>query len=124
MLGQDDCCIPIEQTNAACAQQTGKRAFWPRRSAPIVTRAVEACLTFAGQLDPEAFRAFAERRAARLSLSYEAHEATAARFVCRLRGHAALVDMFEMACSLGPLTCIVRDVARDERALETEAGRD
>lgn len=89
-----------------------------------MTRAVETLLTFAGQLDPEAFGAFAERRAARLSLAYEAGEATATRFVCRLRGHAALVDMFEMACSLGPLTCIVREVARDERAVETEAERD
>jgi hypothetical protein len=123
MLSQVECCIAIEQTNAAPAQQTGKRAALAR-AAPTMRREVEASLTFAGQFDPAAFRAFAERRAARLSLAYEAREATATRFVCRLRGHAALVDMFEMACSLGPLTCIVRDVARLERALDTEAERD
>ena len=42
-----------------------------------MTHVAEASLTFVGQLDPEAFRAFAERRAARLSLAYEADQATA-----------------------------------------------
>lgn len=74
----------------------------------------EARLAFEGRLDPADFRAFAQTRAARLALALDVREATPARFACVLRGPAALIDMFEMACSLGPLSCIVRDVMREE----------
>ncbi len=82
-------------------------------------RRVDARFEFQGRLAPDSFREFARRRAARLSLELEEGDASNSRFVCRVRGPLALVDAFEMACSLGPLDCLVREIAREDRGTLT-----
>jgi hypothetical protein len=68
--------------------------------------------TFSGRLEPQGFIAFAEHRAARLSLGLKI--AACDREHCRLTlsGPEALIDAFEMALSLGPYDSIVLDVTR------------
>ncbi len=73
---------------------------------------------FTGDLPPAPFAAFAAHRAARLSVVHEVVAQDAGRAVIRLTGAAALVEAFEMALSLGPAECLVRDVRR----LETASG--
>jgi hypothetical protein len=69
-------------------------------------------LTFRGDIPSPGFVDFACHRAAKLSLALDLLEQ--ARHVSRMRvsGHPALVDAFEMALSLGPQDCLVRDVER------------
>ena len=68
--------------------------------------------TFHGRLDQESFLAFARHRAARLDLKMAVGRASNASVSVAVSGEAALVDAFEMACSLGPYDCIVLDVER------------
>ena len=77
-------------------------------------RQVEAKFEFQGRLAPESFREFARRRALRLSLELDEGDASTSRFVCQVRGPLALVDAFEMACSLGPLDCLVMEIVRED----------
>ena len=79
---------------------------------------VDANFAFQGRLKPDSFRDFARRRAARLSLDLEERGASSESFACRVSGPLALVDAFEMACSLGPLDCLVLDVWREDRTRE------
>lgn len=71
---------------------------------------------FRGRLDPESFSAFARQRAARLALGVEFGLASRTACEVTVRGEAPLVDAFDMACSLGPLDCIVIDVERGPAA--------
>jgi hypothetical protein len=75
------------------------------------SEAVEAHMVFEGRLQADSFRAFARHRAARLALDL-AFEEDRGGIACRVRGPLALVDAFEMACSLGPIDCVVLDVRR------------
>ena len=50
--------------------------------------------------------------ARRLAIELRVVESDADVATFDVGGPADLVDMFEMACSLGPLSCIVRDVER------------
>jgi hypothetical protein len=70
--------------------------------------------TFRGRLRPESFAAFARHRARRLSIRLEilAQDEREARM--RAAGHTVLVDMFEMALSLGPADCVVTEVNRED----------
>ena len=77
-----------------------------------MTNGAAASFVFEGTLDVESFRAFARRRAARLSLDLAFGEASAQAVTAHVRGPAALIDAFEMACSLGPIDCLVREVRR------------
>ncbi|RWR49448.1 hypothetical protein EOW65_09000 [Sinirhodobacter ferrireducens] len=63
---------------------------------------------------PDSFAEFAAHRAARLSIALDtiAVDATAARL--RVAGAPDLVDAFEMALSLGPADCLVREVERND----------
>lgn len=72
-------------------------------------------LVFDGTLDPDAFLAFCAHRAERLSIDHDVLEHSSARVEVTLHGHATLIDMFEMACSLGPEGSIV--VATSRKAL-------
>jgi hypothetical protein len=76
---------------------------------------VEARLEFCGRLISASFQDFVRRRAARLALKLDEGEGSTLRFACRVSGPIALIDAFEMACSLGPLDCLVLDVRRDDR---------
>jgi hypothetical protein len=68
--------------------------------------------TFSGRLEPQGFIAFAEHRAARLSLGLKIAACDRERCRLTLSGPQALIDAFEMAVSLGPYDSIVLDVSR------------
>lgn len=67
---------------------------------------------FVGELDGTSFVEFAQHRARRLDIEIRVVEAGPDSAVFDVGGEPDLVDMFEMACSLGPLTSIVHDVER------------
>jgi hypothetical protein len=67
---------------------------------------------FEGRLNGESFAEFARHRAARLDLDLAIQTASDRAVRLSVDGEAALIDMFEMAMSLGPLDCIVLDVKR------------
>jgi hypothetical protein len=67
---------------------------------------------FTGHLPPASFAEFAAHRAARLSIPHLVLEQTLDRAIIRVQGPEVLVDAFEMALSLGPADCLVRDVRR------------
>lgn len=69
-------------------------------------------LVFDGTLDPDAFLAFCAHRAERLSLDHDVLEHSSTRLEVALHGHATLIDMFEMACSLGPEGSVVVATSR------------
>lgn len=73
---------------------------------------VAQTFTFRGRFNPVSFADFARRRAARLDLALELGEFRDAKAELSVAGHPDLIDMFEMAMSLGPHDCIVLDVAR------------
>ncbi|MCC5958951.1 MAG: hypothetical protein JJU08_06395 [Rhodobacteraceae bacterium] len=81
-------------------------------------------LEFLGDLPEASFAEFAAHRAARLSLSHRMIEQDSGRALVQLSGPEALVDAFEMALSLGPHTCIVRDVRRQENCCKPPGGDD
>lgn len=67
---------------------------------------------FTGRFEPASFAEFARHRAARLSLDAGAPDIRPDRVRITVSGQHDLVDAFEMACSLGPLDCLVDDVVR------------
>ncbi len=69
-------------------------------------------LVFTGRLVPPSFADFVEHRAARLALDHGLGPVDAGRAEVSVRGDPDLVDAFEMACSLGPLDCVVLDCRR------------
>jgi acylphosphatase len=69
-------------------------------------------LVFLGVFEPASFSEFMGHRARRLSVDAETHRLDAGRVEVTVEGESALVDMFEVACSLGPLDCLVTDVSR------------
>jgi len=71
-----------------------------------------ARFTFRGQIDCESFAEFARHRAARLDIEIMVGDCDPTAATLSVRGQEALVDMFEMACSLGPYDCVVLDVER------------
>ena len=77
-----------------------------------------ATIVFSGSLDTERFIAFVEHRARRLDLAVRLGRIGAEAVSVTLEGEPDLIDAFEMACSLGPATCIVRDVERRADALQ------
>lgn len=71
---------------------------------------------FEGQFDCASFLSFARHRAGRLALELDVGACDETMVSVSVAGQEALIDMFEMACSLGPYDCIVLDVRRsDER---------
>lgn len=72
-----------------------------------LTRSIR--LTFEGRFVVSSFAAFVERRAARLDLGVLVKTASDRLFAVDVTGQPDLIDAFEMACSLGPLDCLVLD---------------
>lgn len=72
---------------------------------------------FRGRLDCDSFVGFARHRAGRLDLDMRIDDCSESAVSVHVAGQEALVDMFEMACSLGPYDCIVLDVSRSENRL-------
>jgi hypothetical protein len=69
---------------------------------------------FEGRLNSASFEAFARHRAARLDLKLKIETQTERALSLSVDGEPDLIDMFEMAMSLGPQDCIVLDVIRIE----------
>lgn len=69
---------------------------------------------FEGVIRRDSFVGFARHRAARLDLELTLGDCRDDRIDLAIRGQSALIDAFEMACSLGPRDCIVRDVRRED----------
>lgn len=79
---------------------------------------------FVGDLDGTSFVEFAEHRARRLDIALRVVQSGSDSATFDVGGAPDLVDMFEMACSLGPLTSIVRDVERRDIGNAARAARD
>jgi hypothetical protein len=75
-----------------------------------VTKTVR--MSFKGHFMPPSFLEFVDRRAARLDLEVSVTSVTADRVSVEISGQPDLIDAFEMACSLGPLDCMVLDCER------------
>ena len=67
---------------------------------------------FTGRFNTKTFAEFAQHRAARLSLDAELSDLRPDRVRVTVAGQPDLVDAFEMACSLGPIDCLVADIVR------------
>lgn len=76
-----------------------------------------AVLVFEGRFRPESFLAFMDARARLLDLALRPRRSGPDQVEVVVAGEDAAIGMFEMACSLGPIDCLVLDIA--ERA---EAG--
>lgn len=68
-----------------------------------------ATLIFVGRFRSESFVEFIRHRAERLSLCAAVLAAGPDRFEVLVAGAAELLDAFELACSLGPIDCLVLD---------------
>ncbi|MCX5516548.1 hypothetical protein C3941_18585 [Kaistia algarum] len=71
-----------------------------------------ATMVFVGAFVPESFAEFMRHRAARLSIEARPRRIEPERIEVEVEGEPDLVDMFEMACSLGPIDCLVLEVER------------
>jgi hypothetical protein len=69
-------------------------------------------LVFVGRFETESFIEFVHHRARRLALTAGLGAVGRHRIEVRVTGEADLVDAFEMACSLGPIDCLVLDTFR------------
>lgn len=69
---------------------------------------------FVGRFEPESFAEFVHHRARRLALSAGIGAFGPDRIEVSVSGEADLVDAFEMACSLGPIDCLVLDAFRSQ----------
>ena len=77
----------------------------------------QARFVFKGALRSDSFVEFARHRATRLGLAIGVGAISDKAITIDISGAAELVDAFEMACSLGPHDCLIRDVARDRPAM-------
>ena len=69
-------------------------------------------LVFLGRLGPESFAEFVRHRAGRLALEHAFRQVDPHRVEVAVTGDPDLIDAFEMACSLGPIDCLVLDAFR------------
>ena len=76
-----------------------------------------ARFVFKGTFRTKSFVEFARHRAERLGLALRFGPSSAETIAVNVSGAVELVDAFEMACSLGPFDCFVRDVARHDIGL-------
>jgi hypothetical protein len=69
---------------------------------------------FTGDIVCSSFIEFADHRARRLDLGLEMGACSKSSVAMTVTGQEVLLDMFEMACSLGPYNCIVRQIERTQ----------
>jgi len=82
-------------------------------------------LVFIGQFKPTSFLDFIRHRAMRLALCVRTEFAGDDVMEVFVSGQSDLVDAFEVACSLGPIDCLVRDhhrVKQSRRPATAERG--
>lgn len=88
----------------------------------VLTRTVR--LSFEGRFVVSSFVDFAVRRAARLALHARVLRADDRLITLDVTGQPDLIDAFEMACSLGPLDCLVLDCSSTALAVPEMETRD
>jgi hypothetical protein len=71
-----------------------------------------ATLVFLGRFRPESFLDFVRHRADRLALHAGVGIARPDRIEVSVAGPEELVDAFEIACTLGPIDCLVLEHSR------------
>jgi len=81
-------------------------------------------MTFTGQLNPASFAEFVHHRAGKLAVDAAVETASVDRCEVAVTGEPDLVDAFEMACSLGPIDCLVLDYQRSDVLFPTPAKKD
>jgi hypothetical protein len=64
-------------------------------------------LVFIGRFQPGSFAEFIRHRASRLSVDADMRRAEPECFEVSVFGDENLVDAFEVACSLGPIDCLI-----------------
>ncbi len=69
-------------------------------------------LVFHGRFQTESFLEFVRHRAERLGLRAGVGTVTPNRIEVSVAGDEELIDAFELACSLGPIDCLVLDHRR------------
>lgn len=79
---------------------------------PIAAMPQPVTLVFTGRLVAPSFAEFVRHRARRLALDHGLGRVDAGHAEVTVRGDPDLVDAFEMACSLGPLDCVVLECWR------------
>ncbi|MBT9385175.1 hypothetical protein KM176_14990 [Pseudooceanicola sp. CBS1P-1] len=77
-----------------------------------MTQRQTATFTFLGTLPEASFIEFAQHRAGRLSLGLRVVAQNSTTATLCVSGPVDLVEAFEMAMSLGPADCLVREVIR------------
>jgi hypothetical protein len=80
-------------------------------------------LVFLGRFRPESFCEFVRHRAERLSLRAGLRAVSTGRIEVSVAGAEELIDAFELACSLGPIDCLVLDYHRMGACAEPEASQ-
>jgi acylphosphatase len=78
-------------------------------------------LVFLGRFRPESFREFVRHRAERLSLCAGLRSVSTGRVEVSVAGAEELIDAFELACSLGPIDCLVLDYHRISASADLQA---
>jgi acylphosphatase len=68
-----------------------------------------ATLVFLGRFHPDSFIEFVQHRAQRLALRAGTQLIRDDRIEVSVSGEADLIDAFEVACTLGPIDCLVLD---------------
>jgi len=68
-----------------------------------------ATLVFLGRFHPDSFIEFVQHRAQRLALRANTRLIRDDRIEVSVSGEADLIDAFEVACTLGPIDCLVLD---------------
>jgi hypothetical protein len=69
-------------------------------------------LVFLGRLGPASFAEFVGHRAGRLALGHVFGRVDAGCVEVTVTGDPDLIDAFEMACTLGPIDCLVLEAHR------------
>lgn len=78
----------------------------------VLTTMPTVTFVFSGRFEPASFADFALHRVARLALHAGPPDLRPDRVRITVSGQDDLVDAFEVACSLGPIDCLVEDVVR------------
>jgi hypothetical protein len=71
---------------------------------------------FVGRFEPESFVEFVHHRARRLALRAGIGGVGPDQIEVSVSGEADLIDAFELACSLGPIDCLVLGIVRPQRS--------
>ena len=108
--------------------RSARRAFFGIENLKRSTHCIEACgpsggvmkdaatIVFVGRLRPQSFEQFVRHRAGRLSLEADLAKLGPDGAEVRVTGEPDLIDAFEMACSLGPIDCLIFDTSRKGRS--------